>query len=201
MSIVLGSVTSVVVGLRMVFKRSRRRMGVDDWIILSSLAVGIPCTALNVQGLARHGIGRDVWTLRTETVVDFVFYFYMLEIFYVSMMALVRIAICFFYLSLFPSTRTRQVLWATAVVNMLIGLASVLTAVFQCSPVGFYWDMFARPEGGSCIDINALAWVHGGVNIAMNLWLIAIPLSQVRGLELHWKKKIGVIIMFLTGAL
>ncbi|EQK97742.1 Extracellular membrane protein, CFEM domain protein [Ophiocordyceps sinensis CO18] len=199
MSIVMGSVASVVVGIRFLFKYSRRRIAVDDFIILSSLAVGIPCTALNVQGLVRHGIGRDVWTLQTETVTDFVFFFYLLEIFYVAMMALVKMAMCFFYLSIFPGTRIRQVLWATTVVNVLIGVASVLTSVFQCSPVRFYWTMYAEPEAGSCIDIHMLAWVHGGVNIALNFWLIAIPLSQVRGLGLHWKKKVGVVIMFLTG--
>ncbi|KAM4058609.1 hypothetical protein HRG_006435 [Hirsutella rhossiliensis] len=200
MSIVLGSVTCVVVGIRMVFKYSRGRIGIDDWIILSSLAVGIPCTALNVQGLSRHGIGKDVWTLRAETVTDFVLFFYLLEIFYVSMIAMIKIAMCFFYLSIFPGTRIRQVLWVTAVVNVIIGIASVLTAIFQCSPVRFYWNMYVTPEAGTCIDIHVLAWVHGGINIAMNFWLIAIPLSQVRGLDLHWKKKTGVIIMFLTGA-
>jgi hypothetical protein len=33
------------------------------------------------------------------------------------------------------------------------------------------------------------------------VWMIGIPLSQIKKLELHWKKKIGAAIMFLTGTL
>ena len=39
------------------------------------------------------------------------------------------------------------------------------------------------------------------VSVVIDVWMIAIPLSQIRKLELHWKKKVGAAIMFLTGTL
>ncbi|KJZ71627.1 hypothetical protein HIM_09021 [Hirsutella minnesotensis 3608] len=199
MSIALGTIAYVFVAIRLVFKRIRQRISTDDWVILTSLAVGIPCTIFNVHGLARNGMGKDVWTLAPGTIINFVLFFYLLEIFYITMMALVKIAICFFYLSIFHFTRMRQVLWATLGVNAMFGTAAVVTAIFQCTPVNYFWTQYLQREGGSCINIHALAWVHGAVNIAMNVWLIILPLSQVSRLELHWKKKLGVIVMFMVG--
>lgn len=39
------------------------------------------------------------------------------------------------------------------------------------------------------------------MSIALDVWMLAIPLWQLRGLKLHWKKKIGVAAMFIVGTL
>ncbi|PFH57333.1 hypothetical protein XA68_15205 [Ophiocordyceps unilateralis] len=206
MSLTLGIVTYVIVTARLLFKNflgPRRRLGIDDWLMLAAIIIGIPCTVLNVQGLSRHGIGKDVWTLQAETVSRFKLDFYLLEILYVVMTTLAKAAINFFYLSIFPGERTRLVLWMTAGVIVVFGIASTFVSIFQCHPVSFYWDMYlkATESAGSCINIHVAAWVYSGINIALNIWLIIIPLSIIRKLELHWKKKLGVVVMFLTGAL
>ncbi|KAI6777750.1 CFEM domain-containing protein [Emericellopsis cladophorae] len=52
---------------------------------------------------------------------------------------------------------------------------------------------------GSCVDANAVAWASAATNIALDLWLLAVPLWQLRTLRLHRKKKIGVGLMFCVG--
>lgn len=204
MNITIGVVTSVVVVARTLFKQFfsyRRRLGADDWVILLSLVVGIPCVALNAQGLTAHGLGKDVWTLAPAELTAFMLYFFVLEILYIALMASVKLGLSLFYLSIFPGTAVRRLLWGTAAFNVLFGVAFVATAIFQCAPVSYYWTRYEETAPGSCLNTNALGWAHGAVNVSVDVWLIAIPLSQVHGLELHWKKKIGVAIMFLTGAL
>ncbi|OAR01129.1 hypothetical protein LLEC1_07273, partial [Akanthomyces lecanii] len=56
------------------------------------------------------------------------------------------------------------------------------------------------PVDGRCTRVNLLGWLHGGISVAIDVWMIGIPLFQIRKLELHWKKKVGAAIMFLTGA-
>ena len=204
MNITIGAVTSVIVVSRAVFKQFfsyRRRLGADDWVILLSLLVGIPCVALNAQGLTAHGLGKDVWTLDAKELTTFMLYFYVLEILYIALMASIKLGLSLFYLAIFPGTTIRRLLWGTAVFNVLFGISFVVTAIFQCSPVSYYWTQYVEMTPGSCLNTNMLGWVHGAVNISVDIWLIAIPLSQVHRLGLHWKKKIGVTIMFLTGAL
>ena len=51
------------------------------------------------------------------------------------------------------------------------------------------------------LNKNAIGWANAAISVALDLWMIAIPLWQIRSLNLHWKKKIGVVIMFLVGTL
>ncbi|RDA90751.1 hypothetical protein CP533_2976, partial [Ophiocordyceps camponoti-saundersi (nom. inval.)] len=204
LSLSLGISAYIIVGARLIFKNfygPRRRLGTDDWVILVSVLVGIATTVVETRGLARHGLGKDVWTLQAETVSQFKLDFYVVEILYIVMMTLAKAAINFFYLSIFPGQRTRLVLWVTAGVIVVFGLASVLVTIFQCHPVSYYWKMYLRSHehSGHCVDFHIAAWVYSGINIGLNIWLIIIPLSIIRKLELHWKKKIGVVVMFMTG--
>lgn len=54
---------------------------------------------------------------------------------------------------------------------------------------------------GRCINIYAMAWSHAIVNIALDLWMLALPASQVWGLKMPLRRKIGVMIMFGLGIL
>lgn len=46
-----------------------------------------------------------------------------------------------------------------------------------------------------------MAWSHAIVNIALDLWMLALPASQVWGLKMPLRRKIGVMIMFGLGIL
>lgn len=205
LNITLGTFTSLLVAARLVFKRffgHRHRLSADDWVVFASFLVGIACMVLNSRGLAANGLGRDVWALNTAQLTRFVLFFYVLEVLYIALMSSSKVAMSLFLLAIFPNPEIRRLLNGTSVFVVLFGFSFVLTAVFQCTPVPYFWNQYVDPTSeGRCISTNMLGWVHGGVNIALDVWLLGIPLSQIRRLELHWKKKVGVAIMFLTGAL
>lgn len=203
MNISMGVITALLVVIRLIFKRffsQRNTLGADDWAILATLVIGIPCTIINKVGLTAHGMGKDVWTLSPDTLTDFVLYFYVMEILYLAEMSLIKLSLSLFYLYIFPGTRTRRLLIGTSIFNVIFGFTFVTTAIFQCSPVHHYWTQYVDATSrGRCININLFAWINAALAIAVDVWMIAIPLSQIKKLELHWKKKIGVAIMFLIG--
>lgn len=190
--------------IRIIFKKYfsyRRELRADDWTILVSVGVGLPCTIMNVEGFTKNGLGKDVWTLPPHTVSEFARYFYIQQILYLFLVSSVKLSLLFFYLSIFPGSRTRKVLWATAAFTVLFGLIFIIISIFQCSPIRFYWMQYVEDINGKCTEINLLGWINGVVSVVIDVWMIGIPLSQIRKLELHWKKKIGAAIMFLTGTL
>ncbi|KAM3515870.1 hypothetical protein MY11210_000410 [Beauveria gryllotalpidicola] len=201
-SITLCAVTGVMVFARLIFKvfySYAAKLGLDDWFIIISICVGLPCTIINSVGLTGHGLGKDVWTLTPDVIETFARYFYAQQILYLFLVTTVKLSLLFFYLSIFPGTGVRALLWVTLVVTALFGLTFMLLSVFQCMPVAFYWMRYIQPIHGHCTRINLLAWIHGSVSVAIDVWMIGIPLFQIRKLELHWKKKVGAAIMFLTG--
>ena len=205
MNISLGVITACLVIVRLAFKQSfsqRRQLGADDWAILATLLIGIPCTIINKVGLTAQGLGKDVWTLQPDELSDFIRFFYIMEVLYLAEMSIIKLSLSLFYFYVFPGATIRRLLIGTTVLNVIFGLTFVTTAIFQCTPVSFYWTQYMTTQsGGRCINLNLFAWINASLAVALDAWMIAIPLSQIRKLELRWKKKIGVTVMFLTGTL
>lgn len=204
MNLAMGVITALLVTTRLVYKKFfgyRRELGPDDWVILWTLILGVPCTILNSVGLIANGLGRDVWTVTPDELTKFIMFFFVLQIFYLALMCLIKLSLSLFYLYIFPGTTVHRLLVATCVFNAVFGVAFVLTGMFSCTPISHYWTQYVNPEiSGRCINLNLFAWVHAAFNIATDLWMLALPLSQIKSLDLSWKKKFGVIFMFLIGA-
>lgn len=195
-------IAALFIAQRFAFKLyARLEFGLDDWCTLGVLVAGIPSTVINAHYLTVNGIGRDIWTLTPEQITNFSLYFYIDEIVYLAEVSLAKLALLFFYMRIFPSKNIQRLLWGTIIFNCLFGLSFVLVAIFQCNPINFFWIMWDGEHKGQCLNINAITWSNAIISIALDLWMLAIPLWQLRSLKLGWKKKAGVAAMFSVGAL
>lgn len=120
------------------------------------------------------------------------------ELLYFAELALTKISILFFYLRLFLGT---TIIYGTIVFNVLFLAAFDLTALLQCQPISHYWKKWDGEHEGKCLNNNALIWANAATNIVADLWLLGLPMRQIFQLNLHWKKKLGVALMFGIGAL
>lgn len=176
-------------------------LGIDDYTVLLAALVQAPMAAIGVQGGVASGLGRDIWTLTFDQITDFGYYLYVFTIIYFLNITIIKLAFQFFYLRVFPRPKIRRYLWATVALTCAFGITFVFAGIFQCSPVSHYWERWMGEKEGSCVNVSALAWVNSAMSIAIDLWMIAIPLSQVRNLNLDWKKKAEVTFMFCVGLL
>lgn len=199
---VLAVLTGTVVVFRLGFKLwARLGWSLDDWFILATGISAAAGAAVTIHGTGANGLGRDVWTLPFDKIVSFGYYFYIIAFTYFLELTLLKMSILFFYMRIFPEPRIRRVLWATQALNAMFGIAYVFAAIFQCSPISYNWTRWDGEHEGSCIDITALAWSNAIVSIVFDIWMLAIPMHQLRKLKLHWKRKVGVGIMFIVGTL
>lgn len=174
----------------------------DDWSCLSTVVIGTISTVINALYLTKNGLGRDIWTLSYSQITEFGRLFYIQEIVYFSEVGLTKLTLLLFYLRIFSSsTAARYLLIATIVVNCMSGFAFTLVAVFQCQPIAHFWQRWDGVHRGSCLNINAISWSNATISIVLDLWMIAIPLYQIRTLTLPWKKRVGVVFMFSVGTL
>lgn len=81
------------------------------------------------------------------------------------------------------------------------GFTFLIVSIFQCRPISYYWHRWDGEHEGSCLDPSAIAWVNAAISISLDIWMIGIPLSQLNGLNLDCKKKVGVGAMFSVGLL
>jgi hypothetical protein len=78
-----------------------------------------------------------------------------------------------------------------------------ILAIAQCRPISFFWISWDRlHEGeGKCIGVNALGWAIAAASIILDVWMLAIPLSQLVQLQMKWQRKVAVGLMFTVGTL
>ncbi|KAK2597337.1 hypothetical protein QQS21_006033 [Conoideocrella luteorostrata] len=207
MVLTFGIIAGATVVIRLKFKEFfsvKRRLESDDWIIFTALPVGLACIILEVTGLTAHGLGRDMWGISRDNLIAFGRYFYTIQSLYVLLMTQIKLTFCFFYLNIFSGRIIRRFLWGTVIFHILFSLAFFIGVLCACIPVEYHWNKFDWTNGptaeGRCLNINSGGWANGAVSVASDFWLLGIPLCGIRKLKLHWKKKVGVALMFLTGA-
>jgi len=82
---------------------------------------------------------------------------------------------------------------------VLFGVANTLTIIFQCTPIDFFWTSWTGEVTGKCIDINLFSWCRAAIEIAVDIAIISLPLRDLTRLQLSWKMKAQVILMFSLG--
>ncbi|KAF4120884.1 CFEM domain [Geosmithia morbida] len=194
-------VASCFVIARLVHKIIIMKVGLalDDWLIIATKLATAPSVVIIVYGTTANGLGKDIWTLTAQQITNVLRYFYVMAILYFLQTTLVKLSIISFYMRVFPARRTRRLLWGTFVFTSLWGLAFVLVALFQCWPIDAFWTRWEGSTEGRCVNANSMAWSNAAINIALDLWVLAIPMWELRCLQLHWKKKVGVALMFCVG--
>ncbi|KAG5931167.1 hypothetical protein E4U53_001930 [Claviceps sorghi] len=202
----LGGLVILAIISRLSFKRffsTTRRLGCEDWTILGATVTALTSSMTQTFFLVPSGLGRDIWTLDIPHLVRFGLFFYIMEIMYLVLITLVKICLSLFYLNVFPGRGIRKLLWITVGFHVAFGLAFILKTVFQCSPVEYSWTRYdGNPATrGRCINIHVSGWANAVLGVLADIWLIALPLTQLQKLQLHWKKKVGAAIMFMTGGL
>jgi hypothetical protein len=115
-------------------------------------------------------------------------------------MPITKASILFFYLRIFPGIILRRVTWCLIVVCALIAITFISVNAFQCTPISHFWKQWDG-EPGRCIEPSGPAWTVSAIGIAIDFLMLSLPLNETRKLNLHWRKKLGVGLMFSVGCL
>ncbi|CAI0642487.1 unnamed protein product [Colletotrichum noveboracense] len=174
--------------------------GWDDWTI--SFAYLMMVAFLVATTLAKQtGIGRDIWTLNVDQITAFIRGFFAFEIVYSITLASIKASILFLYLRIFGSiTETfRQILWGTQIFNVAVCITFVIVNLNQCKPLSYFWYGWDGRHPGYCIDLSAMALSHAALNIAIDVWMLVLPATQIYRLNLQKRQKAGIMSMFGVG--
>ena len=202
-TVVLASISGAFTVTRFVYKLllAHLDLGLDDWLVLVTMISAVPSAVVIKFGSVPNGLGRDIWTLRPQQITNVGKFFYIMACLYFLQTALLKLSFISFYMRIFPAPGIRRLLWGTFALTAVWGTVFIITAIFQCRPISYFWTKWDGMHQGSCSNANAISWSHAAMSIALDLWILAVPLWQLRSLKMHWKKKIGVAVMFCIGTL
>ncbi|EWZ36558.1 hypothetical protein ACJA88_003578 [Fusarium oxysporum] len=186
--------------LRTVTKSYRfSQWGADDYLIIAaSLFTGVQCIIMGLMTFA--GLGRNIWTLDDSTITTFHIYLLVVQYAYVLSLCLIKLSILYFFLRTFPDPTFRLIIKCTIAFNIVTTIIVTICGALQRQPIHLLWDGWKEyPPRGITLNIPAIIFFHAGVNIALDVWMFALPLTQLYSLGLQPKKKAGVMVIFGVG--
>ncbi|KAF5502486.1 Satratoxin biosynthesis SC1 cluster protein 4 [Colletotrichum aenigma] len=141
----------------------------------------------------------NIFKLHPYQITMFLKLLFVLQLFYILDLAVIKASIICLYLRVFSISLFRTVLWCTQGFNFLLGFSYVLLSLLQCQPLNHYWNGWDGRHPGKCADLNLIGLTHVALNIGLDVWVLILPASQVYKLNLPLKKKLGVMAMFGVG--
>lgn len=118
-----------------------------------------------------------------------------------SSLTSIRVSILCFYLRIFPQRNFRRIVYTVISGNALYGTTFILVGIFQCIPVQAAWTGWDDVNQARCVNVNALGWASGAINIGLDIIVLILPVPELTTLMMSWERKVHTLIIFCLGFL
>ncbi|USW50678.1 hypothetical protein Slin15195_G039970 [Septoria linicola] len=168
------------------------------------MALLIPLNTL-VQLMTDNGLGADNYTLSPLQITLFLKYFFAFTIVYTVLVMLTKISILQLYLRIWAEDSVsiwfRRTCWFLVAVHVVTIAAFVFAEIFLCTPVAYSWNYWDGLHKGKCANRAAQLYALGAVNICYDVVVFILPLHNFLKLNISWRRKTGVLTIFMVGML
>lgn len=116
------------------------------------------------------------------------------------MISIIKASILAFFLRIFPDETFKKVVWCTIIYDLLVGFIFMTLSLVQRQPTWLIWEGWKdKDQRGIVLKLNDLGLGHGGMNVALDLWMLVLPFTQLYKLNHPLHKKLGIFAMFSVG--
>ncbi len=134
---------------------------------------------------------------RQRILIDHQWFFYA-QVFYKVVLGLNKVSMLCLYLRIFIAKYFRRLCYVSLAVVIGWAVGSTVATVFQCVPVAGFWN---KSIDARCIHSDAFWYSYGITNIITDAIIFALPIREVSKLHLPRREKIGIMLVFMMGAL
>lgn len=170
----------------------------DDAVIGLCGAMSVVASAVSVK-MSMLGWGLHMWSVEPDHLTTMLHMFFAVQTFYPLLLGLIKISVVLFYRPIFPAAWFRLGTTLLMVFTALTALCTALLGIFTCRPVVAYWDWDAKPS--TCLNISVLHIVGAVLGVVQDVLIIALPIWEVRKLQMRRRKKVMVCVSFALGSL
>ena len=162
-------------------------------------------TADLLLGLHLGGLGQHSYTLNYSTALHGLAILYANLILYTLSIFFAKMSIIFFIKRLAGATckpLIRRTINGFFVFHTAFAVAMLGVLMFQCNPARAGWDLNLRfLKTTRCRNYGFVHYFMSAVHVGSDCALLGLPVGLVWGLQMHRRKKIAVIGIFVLGFL
>jgi hypothetical protein len=120
------------------------------------------------------------------------------EFLHLAAVALPKLLVILLYLHILTNKYERIAAKVLIILTFATWLSYTIAAMFQCTPFAFNWDKTVA--NGRCFNVELFANSSSVPNIFTDLAVLVLPLRTVWGLKISVGRRVGLLIIFLTGS-
>ncbi|CCF33381.1 CFEM domain-containing protein, partial [Colletotrichum higginsianum] len=125
------------------------------------------------------GFGQDIWMISPDQVTQILCIFFFSEIMYAIVITMTKISVVLFYLRIFYEPSFRKACLAIFTITVLFGIWHILQILLVSWPVSYNWTFWDGRHTGRRGHVKIFSFVNGGINIALDLSLCVLPVTQL----------------------
>ncbi|TAQ87464.1 hypothetical protein B7494_g4219 [Chlorociboria aeruginascens] len=165
-------------------------IGADDWWILGAYAFFLPEQIFQLVALY------NAFWPATPDVKGYVKNMYMSPFFYYVTNTFIRISILCYYRRIFNVARFRKATTILIVICVLWCIPGTLVQILNCQPMASVWNTSIK---GHCVNYMLFYIIVMSIETALDAIVLAMPLREIYFLQMTFRKKVLISLIFLLG--
>ncbi|KAF1844422.1 uncharacterized protein K460DRAFT_163848 [Cucurbitaria berberidis CBS 394.84] len=175
-----------------------RNMGAEDWTMIGAAVLTIVFFLELIVGAKEFKLGFSGMSITPEEMASNLKLILAVVVVYKMIMTLIKISILMIYLRLAVSRTFAHLCKATICLLAAYQLVVIIVVPAQCTPLHKLWD-FTGQVPGHCINANAFYHATSAFHIAMDIWILVLPLRLILRIPRPPREKIALFVIFGLG--
>ncbi|CAO2656493.1 Nn.00g052960.m01.CDS01 [Neocucurbitaria sp. VM-36] len=197
-STALTALSVVIVSLR-IYTRTFivRNIGKDDYAMLAAMVFTLAYLA-TIFVLRSNGMGFSGKVLKLDQMTNLIKTVVAVEVFYYLCVNAVKVSIVFFYLRIAAEKTFERLCKFTTYFLSTFCLVCIIVCLTQCIPLHKMWDLTGLVQG-TCINTTAFFYMTSATNIALDIWIIVLPVKVLLNIHRPAREKLALVAIFALG--
>ncbi|KAK3695250.1 integral membrane protein [Podospora appendiculata] len=178
-----------------------KRVSLDDILMFASVLLYTAFAGISIWGILYGSAQIDTNLLEGERIA--LHSWFLCEIIYPPLSALIRSSIAVFLLRIATAKAHRYIIYTALVFVWVLSIAYFFIVLFQCSPTSFFYDQVIS-ESGTCIEADIVpraTLAHSVVNATADFILALLPVAILWRVKLNKGTKVGIAVLLGIGIL
>ncbi|CAH0040134.1 unnamed protein product [Clonostachys rhizophaga] len=176
-----------------------KSLGVDDLIATISWILLVTYSLMIIRAVG-NGAGTHIDQVPPEQLAKFFKSLPTIQLLFFAEIAMVRFSVIAFYSRLHNDRWYRCGLFVLGFINFAMTMIVVFLFLTECKHIPDLWD--SRAENRECMDKadeRKIFWAHGITGVAIDLGLLALPISLIFRVMKLSGQRMQVLLVFCVG--
>jgi hypothetical protein len=191
----------ITLGLRLWSRRLQRvPLQVNDYLIMAAVVFMTARSSCMMVVMIKCGVGlhiQDVLSIAgPDILVLLLQLLYAIDMFWITLVSLIKISILHFYLQVFPQKPFRVIVYILMGICSCFWIATLFAGAFFCTPPEKQW----YPDlPGHCGERRLFTSVPTSTDLGVEILVILLPMPLLWKLQMPTGRKIALMFVFGLG--